>query len=196
MRKIILMSGIPGSGKSYEAQKRISAHIRDSYPFPSPENFTITSDPVSRPIRPGDGWKTSSPIIHLSTDDHFMRGSSYKFDVNLLNEAHGSCLKNYIRGVQDTLNELLIVDNTMTTNEELAPYIAIAQAYRVPVEVITMVVLPHEVEKAAARNVHGVSSTSVRRMWENLLRSGEQQFPFHWSSLFGVTFTSIPAVFM
>lgn len=188
MRKIILMSGIPGSGKSYVANMRINAHIRETFP----QDQTIISDPVSRPVMPGNGWKTSSPIILLSCDHYFMSKGEYKFDISLLGDAHGLTLKSYIRGVQDPLNSLLIVDNTNTTNEELAPYIAIAQAFKIPVEVLTVSVSGADLQKAADRNSHGVPSQTIARMNQSINNSKP---PFHWQPSMGVTFIDIPAVF-
>lgn len=190
MRKIILMSGIPGSGKSFEAQLRINLHIRDTFP----QDQTIISDPVSRPVISGNGWTTGASIILLSTDHYFMQKGDYKFDVSKLGDAHGLCLKSYIRGVQDTLNQLLIVDNTMTSIEELAPYIAIAQAHKVPVEVITVVVPAYSIQLAAERNSHGVPTNTISRMHTNLAHRGDH-IPFHWQPSMGVLFTEVPAVF-
>ena len=183
MRKITLMSGIPGSGKSTEAEVRMCGS-------------------VNRPLLEGCARNDRPDNIIVSADHHFMDGPIYKFDVSQLSQAHGSCLKSYIRAVQgwDPMiatgerfqPEHIVVDNTFITSIELAPYIALGQAYDIPVEVVTVQVKIEDVVKAHARNSHGVPQGAIERMWKEL--SG-RTYPYHWQPKMGVTFTYIDAVF-
>jgi predicted kinase len=100
-----------------------------------------------------------SNAVILSSDDYWTRdGGDYKenFNVEKLGAAHAWNLRRYILTLE-SLNlpddTTVIIDNTNTTIAELAPYYAVAQAYNVPVEIITLMVDP---KVALARNIHGV----------------------------------------
>jgi len=181
MRKITLMSGIPGSGKSTEAEVRMCGSVNR----PMLENCSHNQNPDN---------------IIVSADHHFMDGPIYKFDVSQLSAAHGSCLKSYLRAVsgwetvigEHFAPEHVVVDNTFVSSIELAPYIALAQAYDIPVEVVTVRVRDIDVHLAAQRNSHGVPLGAVERMAVTLK---ERVSPFHWQTKMGVTFTYIDAVF-
>jgi len=181
MRKITLMSGIPGSGKSTEAEVRMCGS-------------------VNRPMLENRSHNRNPHNIIVSADHHFMDGPIYKFDVSQLSAAHGSCLKSYLRAVsgwetvigEHFAPEHVVVDNTFVSSIELAPYIALAQAYDIPVEVVTVQVKIEDVVKAHARNSHGVPQGAIERMWKAL---SERTYPYHWQPSMGVTFTYIDAVF-
>lgn len=88
----------------------------------------------------------------VSADNFFVRpDGTYAFDVARLSEAHATCLRRWIDFLRAGCD--VVCDNTNTTTEELAPYVATALAYGADVEVI---VLDCPVDVAAARNVHGV----------------------------------------
>lgn len=179
MRKITLMSGIPGSGKSTEAEVRMCGS-------------------VNRPMLENRSHNRNPHNIIVSADHHFMDGPIYKFDVSQLSAAHGSCLKSYLRAMtvshpgEHVAPEHVVVDNTFVSSIELAPYIALAQAYDIPVEVVTVQVKIEDVVKAHARNSHGVPQGAIERMWKAL---SERTYPYHWQPSMGVTFTYIDAVF-
>jgi len=98
----------------------------------------------------------------VSADNWFIDATgTYCFDVTQLGKAHGACLQAFIETVRDNRDDLVIVDNTNTSSEEIAPYYAIAQAYGVEVELVTVLCDP---EKAAMRNKHGVPQSACKRM--------------------------------
>jgi len=140
--KVIVLSGISGSGKSTLARK-------------------LWND-----LEPGHYCKV------VSADDYFMvKGEdgteTYKFDPTKLTNAHGECYKKYLdvlyfeRGFYD----LLIVDNTNLSVEEISPYMLAASAFGVEAEVMTLQV---PLDVAQGRNVHGVSQVGSARQYDRL----------------------------
>lgn len=99
--------------------------------------------------------------IICSADDHFVDADGvYRFDPSQLGEAHRKCLRNVVLGLQ-RFGEHIVVDNTNTTLVELAPYVALGQAFYAQVEIVVVVGNPAD---AARRNIHGVPHGSVMAM--------------------------------
>jgi hypothetical protein len=147
--RVVILSGISGSGKSTIAMALAT----------NPEN--------------GKVWRCSA-------DDHFVdEDGVYKFDFTKLGDAHAACMFKFADlmheekmgtgGVVDTL----IVDNTNTSAVEIAPYVALAAAYGVKCEIVTILIDP---VVAAQRNLHGVPEAGCKRM-DAALR-GRQLPPF------------------
>ena len=140
--------------------------------------------------------------MRLFSADHFFinpRTGAYEFNPAQLPEAHGSCLRGFVgavlkgarritilRGIPGagkttwaTANAAaldLVVDNTAVHAADVAPYAALALAYRVPFEVVTLRVPP---AIAAARNIHGVPVAAVHRAAQFLDR-GTKDLPPRW----------------
>lgn len=74
-----------------------------------------------------------------------------RFDPTKIGEAHGACLRSAVEALQAGLS--IIVDNTNTTVIEMAPYVALAQAYGAAPVIIRVECDP---SVAFARNTHGV----------------------------------------
>lgn len=102
-----------------------------------------------------------SGVRIVSADDYFVdEHGAYTFDPSKLPFAHGECLRNYVDVVSSTIPRI-IVDNTNTRVEEIAPYAALALAYGHTLEIIT---LKCDSNVAHARNVHGVPFATIVRM--------------------------------
>lgn len=129
MSKVILMSGVPGSGKS--------TLVRELY----------------------RDAKVCSADHHFTDSD-----GAYHFNPCLLGEAHAACMKRFIDGLEDGV-DTIVVDNTNTTELELAPYVQVAAAYGVKAHIVTVLCDP---EVAAARNTHGVPVNAVKAMDQRL----------------------------
>lgn len=141
---------------------------------------------------PGSGkttWiKKNRPNAYVCSADLFFENLAREqnkiyhqvFHFNLLGEAHGTCLKNFICEVREMANlnqeADVVVDNTNTKLHEIAPYITIAQAYRQKVEVLFMDTL---INDCLRRQTHGVPFSILFRMKENLDQS-IREWPFHW----------------
>lgn len=147
MRKVIILSGISGSGKSTYAQKL-----------------------VDEADRRGEIHSTVHDVQLVSADDYFTATwqegaetkSEYNFDPSKLSKAHQQCFRDFLSAVQSWASGLVIVDNTNTTAAEIAPYYLGAEAFGWEVEIHTLVCSTYEsVEKCAARNIHNVPLTGI-----------------------------------
>lgn len=104
MKKVIILRGISGSGKTWHAR-----HFRQ-----------LAID------------KGLQAII-ISTDDFWMVNGEYQFDVTRLGDTHADSCKRFIQACDDNF-DLIIVDNTNIKVWELAPYRLIAFAYKYEVK--------------------------------------------------------------
>lgn len=122
--------------------------------------------------------------IH-SADAYFLQDGVYRFDPKLLPEAHAECLRGFIHGVRpgfrakemglDLSDQAIqVVDNTNTTNEEIAPYYSVAKAYGYSVTLVTLRV---NLELAAQRNTHGVPLAGIEAMQK---RISDRRIPRFW----------------
>lgn len=115
----------------------------------------------------------NSQCLVVSADHFFMADGAYKFNPAMLSQAHNACLRKFIEACQAGAQEaeknlespVVVVDNTNTTVEEIAPYYSVAKAYGYDVELVTFQ-LP--VELAAKRNTHGVPFQSVQAMADRI----------------------------
>ena len=133
--KILLMRGLPGCGKSTWVAKR-------------PE-----------------------PKIVCSADDALITDGVYKHDPIKVAEGHDACLNKYV----DCLRGILvppkgepyevIVDNTNTGALELAPYVQLAIAHKIPYEIVYVLC---SVELSLKRNTHSVPALTILNMSHNL----------------------------
>jgi len=152
MKKVIILSGVSGSGKSTYAKK------------------------LWNELEPGQ----YSTIV--SADDYFMASDGecleYKFDPSKLGIAHGVCFRNFLEAIDSEKGySLVIVDNTNTTSEEIAPYVLGAQAFGWEPEIHTlrvqgalrkdnngMVIARSSalMDKLVKRNKHGVTAKTIQ----------------------------------
>jgi tRNA uridine 5-carbamoylmethylation protein Kti12 len=149
-----IMRGVPGSGKSYHAEEMLKRHLETS------------------------GRKG----VILSADQWFIDGEGeYKFNPAEIGNAHRHCFDRFStrlgsnRG-RDTLDTLIIIDNTNTRLWECSPYVLAAETYGHDVELWSY--RPEtrdDLMRIWARNSHGVSWEVVAAMDERF----EQALP-HW----------------
>lgn len=141
MKKVLIMRGVPGSGKSTYAAKQIE-------------------DAQAKGIR----------TEVCSADDYFVdEDGVYQFDATQLGAAHARSFKLFALAV--TLppdgDFLVVVDNTNVRTWEVAPYVQLARAYGFEVEIVRFTIDP---ALAASRNVHGVPVGAVLRMSKSVER--------------------------
>lgn len=110
---MIIMRGLPGAGKSYTAQT-IRNYADDH-----------------------------CEVISVSADDYFYNDrGDYRFDPSKLPQAHGECFRKAVSWatatVLPTRSRLIVVDNTNISAWEVAPYMALAQAYAIPAYILTV----------------------------------------------------------
>ena len=132
---------------------------------------------ISNTLRNAGGKGTICSADHFFIDPN----GSYNFNPSKLGLAHAECLKAYIQALMNPEDDFVFVDNTNTTKEDLAPYIAVARAYGYEPEIV---VLGLDIDPAtlAGRNLHGVPEASCRRMQDNVRRM-MNNWPRHWPAL-------------
>lgn len=139
--ELIVLCGISGSGKSTLAQQLLS---------------TLT---LRGPTRRREGDEPARFVI-VSADHYFLDDDGvYRFDGSKIGDAHAQCFRRAIDAVQR--GHLVIVDNTSCSIAEIAPYMALAQAYNRPARIIKV---QCDIETAVARNEHGVPRAAIERM--------------------------------
>jgi tRNA uridine 5-carbamoylmethylation protein Kti12 len=147
--KVIIMRGGPGSGKSTLARK-LASELE------------------------AQGYKARC----FSADFYFEKAGVYQFDRNLLGKAHAACLKGFAQDLvfcyQWPNKDVLIVDNTNTTEAEVAPYARLAQAFGAELEIVTA---DCDQATAFARQTHGVPEKNHKSMAERMQRS---RLPKEW----------------
>jgi predicted kinase len=107
MKKMIIMQGAPGSGKSTKAKE-----IKEKFLNEGADQVDI-----------------------FSTDDYFMEDGEYKFNFKKIKEAHRHT-QDMVKTLALAGFQVLIIDNTNTQQWEAQPYIDIAKQYNYEVEVI------------------------------------------------------------
>jgi len=130
---------------------------------------------------PGSGKTTFAQMMDeakvCSADWFFvnLKTGEYRFDPKQLPDAHAACMQRFIELVVST-NKSIVVDNTNITAIEIAPYVAIAQAYGIPASIVTIDCKP---EVANKRQMHGVPLESLLEKHELMLEE-EKRFPAWW----------------
>ena len=140
MQELILIRGLPGSGKSYLADWL---------------KTVLNYDP--------DWWDGSEHMwFHRETDQFFCSDkyvNDYKFDASKLKEAHQWC-QNEVRGILNS-GCSVIVSNTFTRIWEMQPYIDMAKEFGAKLTVITC--------EGQYGSVHNVPQEKIQEMklrWE------------------------------
>jgi len=112
----------------------------------------------------------------VSADHFFMVDGEYKFDPTKISDAHAECLRKFTEKVSTDYTGTVVVDNTNIHLWEMAPYVALANAYGWDVEIHSFKV---HASIAGPRNSHGVPQEVVERMDREL----ESPLPF-WGKSF------------
>lgn len=134
MKKLIIVRGIPGSGKTTFAD----------FLF---ENLGVDID-----------------VSILAADDYFYDDDGqYHFDANQLHAAHMHCQQSVensmmLDGDKESPNSVIIVHNTSTTPKELKPYLELAVKYGY--EVTSLIVE----NRHGNSNVHSVPEEVLAKM--------------------------------
>lgn len=131
--------------------------------------------------RARDIARARSADIYSTDDFPGLYGPDGSFNVSLLGSAHAWCLRSVVGALMQGGN--VVVDNTNTTVAEMAPYVALAQAFGYEPRIVRM---RCDATTAHARNVHGVPLTAVKRQALNLDRF---EIPSHWNFIPGFTIT-------
>jgi predicted kinase len=109
MNKVIILRGLPGSGKSTYVSDRVAIH---------------------------KGFRTAAPLV-INADSFLMEDGEYFYTAERSRDAHLQCMREFVSGVV-ARHELIFVDNTNTSALEMVPYIKVAEAHRYEVSIIKM----------------------------------------------------------
>lgn len=159
MRKMVIMSGIAGSGKSTAAKE------------------FLVGPKVCRALNLSDigtQLDANPTSVLLSADDYFVQENGvYKFNAGHLSLAHCECFRCGITACQREV-PIIVVDNTNTTAAEIAPYYLLGESFGYDVTLYTMIhaddMLANDyIEACFLRNTHGCPEAGVRRQYDNML---------------------------
>jgi predicted kinase len=146
---VIILQGIPGSGKSTLAKK-----IRK---------------------------KVQGNNQIFSADDGMMFQGKYLFQPEKLGRCHQECFRSFLAYLEDTdldfNTSVAIIDNTNTSNLEIAPYMAAAQAYGRRCYIVS---LNAPAGRAILRQIHGVPTSKIYSMHQRIQNS-KKNMPAYWS---------------
>ena len=138
-KTMIIMRGLPGSGKSSLAKAILEKSNKD-----------VCIDANGR-------------YRYASSDDYFMVSGSYKFDATQLSASHNYSFTQAMYGCQN-FEDIVLVDNTNITRAEFTPYAMLGRAFSFKV-ILVHVEAP--VGLCISRNRHGVPATTIERMAQN-----------------------------
>jgi hypothetical protein len=165
MKHVVILSGPSGSGKS--------TWVKNLYRV----------DPGTGQFAWVEKYGIDPPHV-VSADNYFIdRHGNYNFDPKQLPKAHGECLRKFVECVS-TGKSFVVVDNTNCSIAEVAPYMALSNAYEYAVEVITM--LPRggwlDYQSYADRNLHGVPASGIQRQASNFTKMAAE-WPVFWPKI-------------
>lgn len=139
-RNLFLMSGVPGSGKSFFADK---IHSKQTPRLP---NVICSAD------------------AFFTAENNPGQVEEYKYDPRRIAQAHAACFEKFILSA-GSLSCDIIIDNTSITMWERKQYVLTGQALGLNVEVHAFKCHTiDDVKHCIARNVHGVPKETIARM--------------------------------
>lgn len=137
---VIIMRGLPGSGKSHWVNALLEK---------------LSADQKRRVLQQG----------YFSTDSFFYHGSDYRFDATKLAEYHQRNLTAFIQALTQK-EPVVICDNTNLSLWELMPYKAISEALDYRVEIV-LIGEPQNImhqQLCARRNQHAIDIKQIISM--------------------------------
>jgi len=137
MKYLLVMRGLPGAGKSTYAE-RVLDLFRKMY---------------------------DTTVCSCSADKYFVGDDGvYRFDHTKLGQAHGQC-KSQARSAMEVGINLIVIDNTNTTEREMEPYVSMAEKHGYKVKYKVVGKLDEDsVNEYFSRNIHGVPLDAIKRM--------------------------------
>lgn len=142
MKKLIIIRGISGSGKSYTAKK-----IYDGILYNLDENDVVRNN-----------------ITIIEADQYFYDGKNYNFDATLLGDAHTYCRLSVKKEIAIVKCKNIIVSNTFTQFWEMEDYIKLADKYGYLVEIRESdSPWRYNVDECFKRNTHNVPYETIKK---------------------------------
>lgn len=158
MKTLVVMRGLPGSGKSFSAAQLTAT----AKALAKPKAFIIRERYVD--------------VVVASADHFFEKTGQYNFDASKLGEAHKQCFQSVIDAMfNDT--DLIIVDNTNTQLWEFENYLKLAV-----ISDYSIIIDEHpakdkaDVETFWARCTHGVPLDKMMSMFKRFEKFDLEQW--------------------
>ena len=146
--KVILMRGIPGSGKS----TLISKHF---------ETYRVLKVETEHSLKDcQDAILGCGRALVICADDFVGEGFSTRIP-----EGHKACMRAFVALMQAHIETTVIVDNTNTTAAELSSYVAVFNAFaREGIDTIEIWQADASLPTCMERQVHGVPAKVMLAM--------------------------------
>lgn len=157
MRKVQILIGCSGSGKSTFAEKVMSDYREESLKK-----------------------ERAIPTGTIFSADSYQNPTALNYTREALENNHNQCLRSYVREVSTAVyldprvSALYIVDNTNTTIAEIAPYFRVAQAFGYDVELVWFSANPVDCHN---RNKHGTPLPIIERQDRQI---ADLRIPPYW----------------
>lgn len=137
MKQVVILRGLPGSGKSHYAKSLCDELVNND----------------------------ESKFVVCSTDDYFYTESGYRFDKAKLSEYHNLNLARFIRALAQGI-ELVILDNTNIKKWEFSAYLEAAHALNYQVKEVVVGEIKDKAMQHLyyQRNVHKVPLRTINKM--------------------------------
>ncbi len=143
-RKLLIIRGVPGSGKTTFAK-----FLKQQAEW---------------------GGQFFDSVYHYEADNYFIRGSGeYVFNPAELPKAHAWCQGAVRKALSTQYTAMVIVSNTFSQMWELEPYLQIAKETDTEVTILTVETLLSD-QELAERNVHSCPVEAIARIrnrWES-----------------------------
>jgi hypothetical protein len=149
IKKMILCSGVPGSGKSFKIHQWMSIEH-------------VSKDEIGEYKTGFKNWDYTS---YNSTDAYWVRPDGrYDWNFKLIGEAHEWNRQNVEEACRVGLR-YVVVDNTNLIFKEIRPYVEMAKKYGYEVEIVESdAPWRYDAEECAKRNTHGVPLETIKKM--------------------------------
>lgn len=139
MRKVIIMRGLPGAGKSRWTH-RFSIENKTSVCVVSADTYHY--------------------VPQLPNADGTLVPPKYEYKAENGHKAHLHCFVDFMQALKEGW-EIIIVDNTNISAWEIAPYYRLAEVHGIEVEIILM---NCPTLLSIGRNIHNVPEETIKKM--------------------------------
>ena len=151
MGKVILLTGIPGAGKSFFVKNYLETH-------PNETHIVCSADHHFEGLA-----KQKRTELEIAGDLEGAKAvPNYLFDYMQLRTAHMTCQQKCVQAMEAGV-DIIFVDNTNITNKERQFYINSAMSHEYDVEIKAFPKDEEMIKLASSRNQHGVPEDKIRQ---------------------------------
>ncbi len=151
MGKVIILTGIPGSGKSYF----VNAY-KQSHPYES--CIICSADHHFEDL----AKKKKAELLAAGDEKGANELKPYLFDYMQLRTAHMNCQQKFIKAMENDV-DTIFVDNTNITRKERQFYVNAAMDHGYDIQIKAFPKDEESIKLAASRNQHGVPEDKIRQ---------------------------------